>query len=230
MANTGIDFLFLINARHHRQSLNCFDTSFMLYTGDPSDVCAITFVPVGELERPVGFDSTHAFECTSIVEWLTRHKGTNPMTCQDYTGKPMADILHPLIVNGDAGHVATTSKLLSRHAVGKASWAISKFGSDAVLFLVETIWRIYGGDSMSIDIVTMGSLYVCLLWQYPICGKFAIFSHLAISVFYTLVMFTAGILSPNVTMSVILHVWCVHLFAVKVVIDMQSEVAGANIG
>jgi len=201
----------------------------MLYTGDPSDVCAITFVPVGELERPVGFNSTHAFECTSIVEWLTRHKSTDPMTCKDYTGKPMADILHPLIVNGDAEHVATTSKLLSsaRRAVGKASSAISKFGSDAVIYFIAMIWRIYGGTS--VDIVMMGSLYVCFLWQYPRCGKCAIFSHIVISVHYTLVMFTAGLLPPDVTMSTILNLWCVHLFAVKVVVDFMSEVAGANI-
>ena len=41
----------------------------MNFSGDISeDVCVISFLPVVELEHPVGFDSRHAFECECIVQ------------------------------------------------------------------------------------------------------------------------------------------------------------------
>ncbi len=90
----------------------------MRYTGDADkDVCAITCVPVKELSRPVGFDAAHAFECEAIVEWITKHRRTNPMTGLPLPIAAVAHLLHPLIIVDDASHAARvpeTQLLLDR--------------------------------------------------------------------------------------------------------------------
>ena len=81
----------------------------MLYTGDVNDTCVISFLPVTELERPVGFDGRHAFECESVVHWLTQYRGTHPVTglvIQPH--QLISSVLHPLIVNGRIDHLAGT--------------------------------------------------------------------------------------------------------------------------
>jgi hypothetical protein len=205
----------------------------MLYTGDPLDVCPITFVPVGELERPVGFDSAHAFECEGIVEWLTRHKSTNPLTLTDYSGAPVAEILHPLIVNGRTSHVAHTRQILLMAEPAKVAsrHAMCKLGSDAVLFFLGIFWKIYGGTSApiaSLDAVTIVLLLACILWHYPVCGRQMIYSYLMVSLCYTLVFITCWILWPP-SARMIVHLWSTHLFSVKVAIDVMTEAFGANI-
>jgi hypothetical protein len=52
----------------------------MKYTGDRDDVCAISLIPVAQLKHPVGFEPNHAFDCESIVEWITQHRNINPIT------------------------------------------------------------------------------------------------------------------------------------------------------
>ena len=86
----------------------------MEYIGDLEDVCVISFLPVTQLERPVGFDARRAFECESVVHWLTRYRATHPITGQIITAQPVASALHPLIINGRADHVASTNDILRR--------------------------------------------------------------------------------------------------------------------
>jgi hypothetical protein len=76
------------------------------------EVCAITFTPVRELDRPVGFDTAHAFECESIVEWVTKRRGTNPITGQTVPSVAVASLLHPLIVEENVEHVVETQIIL----------------------------------------------------------------------------------------------------------------------
>jgi hypothetical protein len=85
----------------------------MQFTGDIEDTCPISFAPVSEIANPVGFESTHAFECDDVVLWITQHKGCNPITALPVEGR-VADVLHPLIVNGDDAHVSDTCIKLSQ--------------------------------------------------------------------------------------------------------------------
>lgn len=87
----------------------------MLYTGDPHDICAISFTPVADIEHPVGFDSTHAFECECIVEWLTKSRCINPVTSQILGPVPVNSVLHPLMIGEcmDICKLNTTVKILN---------------------------------------------------------------------------------------------------------------------
>ena len=71
----------------------------MLYSGDVQDICCISCTPVKELKHPVGFDSSHAFECEAIVTWITTSRNTNPLTGEQLKHTPVATVLHPLIVD-----------------------------------------------------------------------------------------------------------------------------------
>lgn len=73
---------------------------YLEYTGDLHDICVISHLPVNELERPVGFDSRHAYECEYLVHWLTRGRGTNPRTGESIPPQPVSDVVFPLILNG----------------------------------------------------------------------------------------------------------------------------------
>jgi len=84
----------------------------MEFIGDVDDRCVITFLPVAELQRPVGFDGRHAFECESIVDWLRNHRAAHPVTGQMIQKQPISSILHPLVVNGDDAHVSETQCVL----------------------------------------------------------------------------------------------------------------------
>jgi len=70
----------------------------MQYTGDPNDMCSISFTKVKDIERPVGFDSAHAFECECIVEWLSKGRCINPITSQVLGPVRISSVLHPLKV------------------------------------------------------------------------------------------------------------------------------------
>ena len=91
----------------------------MHFTGEADDLCVISFLPVTELERPVGFDGRHAFECESIVDWLQNYRASHPVTGQVIQRQPLSSALHPLIVNGNDSHVSETLDLLLR-----AGWVI----------------------------------------------------------------------------------------------------------
>ena len=74
----------------------------MLYTGSVSDRCAITFTDVKELHNPVGFNSSHAFECDNLLRWLRMGKMTNPITAEAIASESLAiEVLSPLVINGD---------------------------------------------------------------------------------------------------------------------------------
>ena len=124
----------------------------MQYNGDLDDTCVISFLPVTELERPVGFDSRRAFECESVVHWLTQYRATHPITGQRLCreAQPVASVLHPLIINGRSDHVASTTKILER--AGKTIHlepvvgTTAKLASDALIGLVGLLlscgfWR-----------------------------------------------------------------------------------------
>jgi len=76
-------------------------------------MCPISFAQAVELQNPVGFNSKHAFDCDMLVNWLTRHHPTNPITAADVQGK-ISDILTPLIVNGNDMHVTLTQSKLDK--------------------------------------------------------------------------------------------------------------------
>ena len=143
----------------------------MQFSGDLNDVCPISFVPVAELEHPVGFDARHAFECECIVEWLTKHKSTNPITGENIGSVPMASVLHPLIV-GECDRVAETAKILSNADMTKGTlpaWH-QKVQNDVYLIVL-------------LGLVTWPALYSVLVAacvasfraDYPISGMPAIF-------------------------------------------------------
>ena len=100
----------------------------MRYSGDADDVCAITCVPVKELSRPVGFDTAHAFECESIVEWITKKRNTNPVTGQTVSNAAVACLLRPLIVDENAEHVAETQIILN-----SSGWVV---GAEKVIYIL----------------------------------------------------------------------------------------------
>ena len=87
----------------------------MQFTGDMEDRCAISFIPVREIERPVGFDSAHAFEFDCIIEWITKHHASNPCTGETIASPDgsVSSVLHPLVVCGRDAHVVSTLKLIS---------------------------------------------------------------------------------------------------------------------
>jgi hypothetical protein len=77
-------------------------------------VCPISFVPVETIVHPVGFDTTHEFECECILEWLTRHRCTNPATGAVVGPVKISTILHLLIVgkSQDLSHLTKTINML----------------------------------------------------------------------------------------------------------------------
>ena len=91
----------------------------MLYSGDVQDICCISCTPVKELKHPVGFDSSHAFECEAIVAWITTSRNTNPLTGEQLKHTPVAAVLHPLIVDDAVDHVEETRIILDQ-----AGWII----------------------------------------------------------------------------------------------------------
>ena len=87
----------------------------MLYTGSVSDRCAITFADVKELHNPVGFNSSHAFECDNLLRWLRMGKMTNPITAEAIASESLAiEVLSPLVIDGDRTHLETTREKLRR--------------------------------------------------------------------------------------------------------------------
>ena len=105
----------------------------MNFSGDIlEDVCIISFLPVVQLENPVGFDSRHAFECECIVQWLTRFRATNPVTGQTFPLSLVALLLHPLVVDGREEHVNATQGMLDR-----AGWVIdSEVGFKTIIIML----------------------------------------------------------------------------------------------
>ncbi len=87
----------------------------MLFTGSSDDRCVISFLPVTELERPVGFDGRHAFECELVVNWLTRFRNTHPITGRLIKPHmPVSQVLHALVIDGRRDHLTETQQMLAR--------------------------------------------------------------------------------------------------------------------
>ena len=85
----------------------------MLFTGSPTDKCPISLLQAKDIENPVGFDSRHAFECDDLLEWITVHNATNPITTERLDGK-LSDKIHPLVVEGCDGHIEETQNKINR--------------------------------------------------------------------------------------------------------------------
>ena len=83
------------------------------FKGDiENDRCPISLRFIRELSNPVGFDAKHAFECDDLVLWLTQVRATNPMTSQRVRGDKVADVVRPMVVDGNNAHVKETRKKL----------------------------------------------------------------------------------------------------------------------
>jgi hypothetical protein len=100
----------------------------MEFLGDVDDRCVISFLPVADLQRPVGFDGRHAFECECIVDWLCNYRATHPVTGQAIPKQPLSSVLHPLVVNGNDAHVSETQCVLLR-----SGWTIDSEARPAVV-------------------------------------------------------------------------------------------------
>lgn len=82
-----------------------------------SDHCPITHVPVKDLRHPVGFDTSTAYECDALVEWLTKGRSSNPLSNELMHGR-IIQILTPLIVTGTE-HIAETYDKLNQAGITK---------------------------------------------------------------------------------------------------------------
>ena len=155
----------------------------MQYTGDPDDVCPISFVPVAELEHPVGFDARHAFECECIVEWLTVHKCTNPITGQTVAAVSVASVLHPLIV-GTKSNVAETHRMLSiaGMTVGTTSWQ-QKVQNDVKLIFLHLLLAVIGYvvPTKPVHWMLVAAVAAFLRTDYPNFGPVAVLQGIAVS-------------------------------------------------
>ena len=173
----------------------------MLYSGDMNDVCAITFTPVKELSRPVGFDTAHAFECDgsdAIVEWITKHRGTNPVTGQSVPKTAVACLLHPLVVDEEnAAHVVETQIILNNsgwvegaekavicNAVSVMQVHVIVFSILAYFVSLSPFKDAFGDLKCQIYIIVLS--FVQLMNQtcevYPVNGKWIMYSLCVIGV------------------------------------------------
>ena len=106
----------------------------MEFIGDADDRCVISFLPVAELQRPVGFDGRHAFECESIVDWLCNYRATHPVTGLTIPKQPLSSVLHPLVVNGNDAHVSETQRVLLQ-----SGWTIDSEAHPAVVSFITLV-------------------------------------------------------------------------------------------
>jgi hypothetical protein len=208
----------------------------MRYSGDRDDVCAITFAPVSELDRPVGFDTAHAFECESIVEWITKRRNTNPMTGQTVPNAAVASLLHPLIVDENAEHVVETQIILNR-----AGWVV--VSERDKIFRAMTVLRVHmiiysiltymlalrlknvPSDSyiMAGSVFTIAVSFVQLMHQtcqvYPVHGKLIV-SHCCVIGAISIIMIEAlGLCAPGTLMITKLFVLHMMMLAARLMFD-----------
>jgi hypothetical protein len=202
----------------------------MLYTGDDSDVCAISFTPVGEIEQPVGFDSAHAYECECIVEWLTTQRSSNPMTGECIPpATPVAAVLHPLIVTDDA-HVASTQAALDRAGLtvggaGAVSWK-AKFGWDAVFFVVFAMGNRWIGNMFdNVCLLVCTTLLMCA--HYRAMGPWIVLNSFIAFVVTLAVGKLSNMYTPD--SSEFVQLFNIELFSVKVSLDIVTTVIEATL-
>ena len=203
----------------------------MLYSGDLTDVCAISFTPVCEIEQPVGFESGHAYECECIVEWLTTQRSSNPMTGECIEpGTAVATVLHPLIIRGDE-HVPCTQAALDRAGVtvGGAdvvSWK-AKFGWDAVFFAALTLGnRWIGGLAVNVCLLFCCTLMMCA--HYRAVGPWIALTCLVSYVATVVIGRLCHIYSPDASALEFFQLLNVELFSTKVSIDVVTFAIWAN--
>jgi hypothetical protein len=88
--------------RHYRS----MSLAFIGSLDGEQDVCPISLTPPDDLANPVGFDAKRAYECDDLLHWL-KQSSRHPLTMAPVHGR-FVDILHPLVVNGNAEHVPET--------------------------------------------------------------------------------------------------------------------------
>jgi hypothetical protein len=205
----------------------------MLYTGDAADFCPISFAPVCDLEQPVGFDAGHAFECECIVEWLTLHRSTNPLTGKDFSGALLADILHPLIVCGNNEHVPETLLVLSNagraigHAKCDAGRLVRKMGVNMLLLAYVILSILHMPTTFSFLGIFLQ--FACIMWQHPVNGKRIIALSVAVVVYHMGIVYACSVFSRVPSFSVILHVVSLQLLVVKTIMDVNMEAFGVRL-
>lgn len=197
----------------------------MQYSGDLNDVCPISFTPVAEIERPVGFDSVHAFECHCIVEWLTKHRCINPVTSEVIGAVPISSVLQPLIIDKivDASELQHTIQILCEAGTAIDSESPDKtrdevlrvhcssishalvFNALVWLFSMGFIYyfRIHGNFSHVIEIIiciiSMVYFTVETLARYPLNGKQILLGLFSISIFIWSYIAISGLSSEDFT-------------------------------
>ena len=207
----------------------------MEYIGDAdTSMCVISFLPVSQLERPVGFDSRHAFECEYVVRWLTRFQGTHPVTGQMIQqGTSISSVLHPLIVNGRREHVAGTEHLLKRagavmtRVVQEPVPARTKFTWDAIFGLIGSIVELYYQVQLPISFDSIAVILIAYLFisHYPVHGCLIVIYIACIFPMFWQIIQLYGVLvaAPD------FHLFTVLFFVSKVVLDGVVFVTGSKL-
>ena len=201
----------------------------MLYTGDTSDRCAISFTPVCDIEQPVGFESMHAYECECIVEWITKRSSSNPITGEPIPpSTPVSEVLRPLVVQGDA-HVASTQATLERagKTIGVAvpvHW-LEKFAWDFVfsaMFLLGNYW--------SGDLIVNASLLFCSIFltnaHYNVTGPWIVLTILISFAFAFGMACMNNIHILDVSLLECFQLLTMEVFSVKVSLDVVTTLIG----
>jgi hypothetical protein len=209
----------------------------MIFTGDRLDKCAISFTPVDEIEQPVGFDSAHAFECECIVEWLTTHRSSNPMTGESIPpATPVASILRPLIIReGLDAHVVETQAALDRSGMtvgGETAdvipvhWMV-KFGWDTWFAICFTLVNFSGGYSI-MNILLLCCIVRLIKRHYSIMHREILVVCFCCSAAFALVGKFYNIFSPAATTSMFFRLLNVEIFSAKVSLDIATTMFNAN--
>ena len=203
----------------------------MLYTGDATDRCAISFTPVCDIEQPVGFESAHAYECECIVEWITKRSSSNPITGETIPPfTPVTDVLRPLIIQGDA-HVASTQATLERagKTVGVAPpvhW-VEKFAWDLVfsaMFLIGNYWL----ENLAVNICLLFWSIFLTNVHYSVTGPWVV---LTVIIAFVVSFVMACLNSIQVLDVSILHFFqllTLEIFSVKVSLDVVTTLVGLD--
>lgn len=159
----------------------------MLYTGEPCDVCPITLKPVKELDFPVCFagQSSQAYECEDVIQWLKLCNGTNPITGMALCDRRIDVILQPLQFDDDdreSGDVEERVRL-TRSMLRSAGYALPVKTYDlrwiALTFVLEFAYLLcdaflFVSWRLSVNLIAWLVASFLLVKLYPVSGKFIV--------------------------------------------------------
>jgi hypothetical protein len=143
------------------------------------DVCPISLTPPGELKNPVGFDARRAYECDDLLHWL-KQSPRHPLTMAPVQGR-LVDLVHPLVVDGDAAHVPETQRKL--RAAG-AVWGKVTGGAVLANMLFFSLALVCGCKAWHpwFAAISCAHLAQQTLVAYPVHGRAILFNLLCIGV------------------------------------------------